>query len=331
MKESHARISQTISFIRKATVTPAAAMDRRKGVADALQEWFDARGPAVDTVSAAMSQNKTRNRPSDADDRHYRRAIILIKCVAYPAENRPDEHAANVNNVIKSNYAAALGQALIEAGQDLQLTSPTGLNEVYNLLLANPERFLTEKTIRINVASGVEGELEYAFYYHTGGKRYEFASIAYAGVRPHKKVMVTVVPAINWWEIPGYPKEVVPTVANASGSPPLVITTQFTGCTFCYAPNGGGLLAAHVSPDGTNKDAARAKTGKKLGEQLTDDGNSFKGYGAFKTYVRGATEEKLGYGDTEQMYIIGVHGRNGWECWSQHVWKTSKDVIPFYP
>jgi hypothetical protein len=332
MKNSKLRITETIQFIRTATLTPQSAMEKRASVAKAVENWCNSNALAADQISVAMSQAKARNRPGSEIDRSYRRAIILISFVTYPVTNySATDTAANVNNLITTGYAEALGKEVNTASDILSLTSQLGLGSVYDLLLSDPDRFLTEKKVKVSVApSNKGGSQEYAFYFEPVKGVYEFNSIAGAGRNPYKKIMAYIVPAINWHQIPTYPK-IVPTVVS-SGTPPLIITTQFTGCSLCYQKNGAGLLVAHVSPDGNNSDTSKKKQGAGMGAELIN-GDGFVGYAKkdFNVYVRDEDDPKKGYGKTDAMYIFGVHSAESWKLWSQHVYKNSKHVYQIYP
>src|ERR1039458_3863931 len=79
-KDEGVRITDTINFIRTATV-PAAHNAQRATVADLLRD-YDAHGHIADTVSPAMSQGSNYailGRDEVKASRHYRRAIILIR------------------------------------------------------------------------------------------------------------------------------------------------------------------------------------------------------------------------------------------------------------
>ena len=111
-----------------------------------------------------------------------------------------------------------------------------------------------------------------------------------------------------------------------------MVTTQFTGCTFCFKNSGGTIHAAHIAP--SNK--ISPKEGQnvvsidptKLAEQLADDGNFSNADGAGNFHVYGRDHGKHtfdnGYlyksgssGATNWMTVIGFRTDVGWAIFTQ--------------
>jgi hypothetical protein len=70
------------------------------------------------------------------------------------------------------------------------------------------------------------------------------------------------VPEMYWFNVPGRGNIPNPPPGSFATIPcteltgaDLMVTSAFTGCSFCFKNNGGAIYAAHVSPDGTAANA----------------------------------------------------------------------------
>jgi hypothetical protein len=134
------------------------------------------------------------------------------------------------------------------------------------------------------------------------------------------------IPVTAWSTVKDKADEIVGTNVT-SGE--IALTTQFTGCCYCFmvSEDRKKLAAAHIDPE-------RKVPGEKMAEELRQWGyfqiNGPKGLpwmGKFRAYGRVKDPKKdYGYGDG-RIIIVAVKGSGGWEIWSQTQTPDDKLVV----
>jgi hypothetical protein len=136
----------------------------------------------------------------------------------------------------------------------------------YNQLVANPEQFLLRHRVmvrgstagRVRFSTGPTGDYQnvmaFNFQYNAGSDVFEFLEAPLGLLGSAHPVQVISVPAVHWSDVPGVgvaPGNFAGVLGcELAGGPTLMVTTQFTGCSFCWTTHGGVLRASHVSPSG---------------------------------------------------------------------------------
>jgi hypothetical protein len=100
----------------------------------------------------------------------------------------------------------------------------------------------------------------------------------------------------------------------------MMLTTQFTGCTYCFMVSGDGtsLVAAHIDPGG-GVGRTSPHTGESISQALRANGGFNNGNGGvFRAYGRVADAGPFGYPKSATQMIITAlkhHGR--WQIYAQ--------------
>jgi hypothetical protein len=248
-KDEGARISDTITFLRTATV-PLAHDAKRGIVADLLRD-LDLQGRISDTVSPAMSQGHNlaiSGRDEAKANRHYRRAIILIRMALQNSDRSiaPRE----VNQIADANLPQELGIRL-----DQICTTLDDLTTKLALLKSEPVKFLKNNAFNMVSASGKNapsGVTDYVFYDDAINGQYTLAAEKDVNNIVTKKIKVFhlhVQPYAGLARTHSSNGESLDVVGNVAQMD-LMVTTQLTGCAIVYYLNGATLVAAHVQPTG---------------------------------------------------------------------------------
>jgi hypothetical protein len=248
-KDEGVRITDTINFIRTAAV-PAAHNAKRATVADLLRD-YDADGHIADTVSPAMSQGSNYailGRDEVKENRHYRRAIILIRMALQNADRSVAPR--DVSQIGDANLPNELGNSLGQIHATLH-----DLTTKLALLKSNPISFLSNNTFNMVSAGATapSGVADYVFYYDTLNSQYNLAPEA--TVKNWAAVSIEVFhlhvqPYAGLARTQGPNGQSLDVVGNAAYGADLMVTTQLTGCSIVYYLNGATLVAAHVQPTG---------------------------------------------------------------------------------
>jgi hypothetical protein len=311
-KTDATRITDTIAFIRTAGV-PIAHVAKRATVADMLRDR-DAEHRIPTTISPAMSQGSNYTvvgRDHVQEQRHYRRAIILIRAALLGADR--NFAAGEVNQLADAALPAALGNVLDEV-----TTRLTDLTLKLAQLKADPVAFLTNNSFNM-VGAATSGPMDYDFYYDT------LAHLYVLSLKEQNQIWVSVEVGVFHLHVQKYAG--LGKVAKAGGqwldvdgtvvigAPELMVTTQLTGCAVVYYLNGANFVAAHVQPSvDVNAEA--------ICTNLRADGRLSKAPGLAVTGVFGAQLAKGG--DTKNYlkvgnrnYCIGVKAGGIWNLYAQ--------------
>jgi hypothetical protein len=330
VKGAQKRLDATVEFVRK---EPNLRAEVRQVVADYLEYFMDIDrvGPVyttkqhLKTFSESLSQ---RNNPNSGEkaERHYRRALHMM----YQSLGDSPARAA-----VDTMAEAALAPAFRKLAKEVYLywdKTGAACRAKLDKLRSSPRQFLEENEIFINghkkkETGHVRGPAWFLVSYEPGRKRFVFEPMGSEQDRadqPGYRFQAISVPAVAHDDASEHRnlQELIPTELTGLD---IMLTTQFSGCSFCLQQSGGKVYAAHISPDEarTKQDPiALADTLRGTGAAA---GGAFKGVGGsgFRVYGRGESDVKgdAGYAKAlKAMLIIGVRSKTGtWEVFSQHV------------
>lgn len=318
------RLSQTIAFIEK-----QGAVGMRKPEWDvviaALKDW-NKNGPINDrqTVSGLMSFDKDKTgRASDKTGRAYKRSAILLACVFRSLTN-PDPFKTLSDDIRrktespKSSFTNRLWGCYDEAA-----SAPSQAQPFLDSLIRDPKEFL--RSHDFVPSTGALGGRQWIYFYLSSGKWKVNNSLTEpTGL---VKFQAMVVPPTLFSEALTKDGSLKGTRSKDSQGCTVMLTTQFTGCSFCFSINGNSLVAAHVDPGGGigRKSDYAGEDVREAMEKHTrfknDNGGTFKVYGR-----REFATDGFGYGNykdgskkvaSHQMVIIGLLRGGGWKLYSQ--------------
>jgi len=306
MKNAHVRVQDTIQFIqsqRPPAVSPAAFA----GLTAALAVWStNAPQPARQQLSLLMSQNGTTNRPPSSQDRKYRRAMILLKCAIVDPNGNWAQLAQGVNNQAINGLAVQYGWAM-EAARDAAFsTAPLVTNEL-NQLLTQTRRFMNSYKLVVNGQPN-GGLIQYGFYMQQGAYYLDCFQAQHGA-----QVQAINIPAQPYAGIVNTLGQIQATLADIAQGHTLALTTQFTGCCYCFERQGTNLAAAHIDPQGR----ATGVTGQQIQQALQGGGFANTIGGPFRAYGR-VNGNQFGYPQAaQQMIVVAVARNNRWRVYAQ--------------
>lgn len=314
MKNAQKRWTDTITFISKNPLPAGGNPTLMNPILEALRSTPTA---IQNALSPMMSQDGVNNRPKSEPDRDYRRACIMLKCrFLYPQANW--QAAINeVNNNYKSNYATWYKTDLGYARDKVYSSSEVARSK-FNELVTQPEQFMKQYLLSVQGTDDRKAET-YGFYMKSEGiyklgpdsltlKNAELKDLKAINV-PAKLYAETIKP-------PNTINQIEATVSSVDATCTLVLTTQFSGCCYCFMVNGSNYAAAHIDP-GRGEGAS---TGEVISQALRAHGGFRNGNGGtFKAYGRvGDGSGLFGYGKSVgYTIIIAVKHSNTWEVYAQ--------------
>lgn len=307
-KDIEVRLQETIQFIR--TNQPVNFSGDFNMIIQALNTWRrTAPAQTQRTLSLLMSQEKAPNRPNNATDRNYRRACILLKCALVEPETQWAATAAQINNY-KKDFASWYKYALDDS-RDKLFSAPAVARENLNLLKTHPKRFLNQYKLIVN--GRPQGQrFSYGFYMENGTYNLD-CNMPFKGRITEDAINVPATPYVSVQNNLG---NIQATLSSVDNNCDLMLTTQFTGCCYCFMVNGGSLAAAHIDPQGRTT----GTTGQHISQQIRASGDFSNGNGgAFKAYGRVDPASGLyGYPQTAlQMIIVAVKRGGAWRVYAQ--------------
>ena len=321
------RLDDTVEFIRSATV-PEFFRPTQLLLVTALKAELAAINPVKQTyISTLMSQVSAENRPDDPQERNYRRAAILLHAIFSETKHlNTDRKAINAND--QRTPAEGFRTALVSAC-DKYFTRYDVAASNFNLLRTNPTHFLQSFQVSVNSGptndqdvSDYEVEMMNGLYKlraaGSGANLYKFSALnvkaqLYKDLVDKKKIKAT----------------------NSSSDPSrtLMLTTQFSGCTFCYQEEGGNLLAAHIDPRSSTSAAATSVfiDGVTMAKNLQASGG-FEGATGSEFKTLGRSDDGAGvsacYGTGSKAIVVAVKRTNDWTIFVQRqTGSYSSDVI----
>lgn len=224
--------------------------------------------------------------------------------------------------------------------RDAQTGSTNAAQQALNALYNLPLQFLATNKIIVrgtaarDAAQGDQNVLQFDFGYDPGGNRYMFQT---PGPHPgHCSIAVDSVVAQNWTTAGDWLNHQATNgdfrqILAIELASQFMVTTQFTGCSFCMKRHGGHVYCAHVAPQrDAAANAAPALTGTQVATRIANNngvlgdfanaagGGPLSIYGAgFSSNIGpGGYPNGLG-GGTGYMTVIGVQRGPNYEIYSQ--------------
>jgi hypothetical protein len=341
-KKAETRITETLNFLHDTPLLPSST---RHYVEQYLADYLTAAYPvknnnaAYKTFSDDASMANVAN-AGNSDQRMLRRALVLMWKVM-GSDLRANQVKAMAVGDLNAHLRHTVLKALICSGMRTGDTHAARyvLDQVFR---RDPLQFLTDNPIMISGSTANSGAnqniVPFQFGYDPSKDRYVF-SPANPPKTGHYPISPASIPAMNWWDVPGRGN----VLANGSfaqihgtklSGSDIMLTTQFTGCSFCMKTHGGMHYAAHISPASVLSAHAAFKTdGLTLANQLCGTvvnvvGGNFAnaaGPGLFRVYGRdrGNGPFPNGYPFTAShlVYccIIGFEENGAWQLYCQHV------------
>jgi hypothetical protein len=289
----------------------------------------DARPFAV-ALSDEMSSQHVAH-AGNATERMRRRALLMLCGI----NNRTDNEINQIRGLQGLPLKNLLDARILTMRYAADQAKGTEglLRQLFNhRLFQNPAQFLAANALLI-YGSNVDGVVDQIFEYVW--KFYQFKIIPPPSGQAHPYQFRTInVPAVPWDLVPN--RTVGNTFAGIVGTEligsQIMISTQFTGCSFCFKEVNGRLFAAHIMPDngaaggyaGGGPGLAQALAGLDPLIGAGDFANAPPG-GVFRVYGRGYSNIATrpgGYnyaGPPAYMTIIGFRKAGVWEIYSQEV------------
>jgi hypothetical protein len=364
-KFAKTRISETLEFIDGYA---ASGLDGtcRGHICNLIKTRFprttNAQKTAYDNLSASMSVKgaiAVKASRGNVPEREMRRAIVLIWSALAATQNEPDRVTPRINAGM-TLATGALPAALTEAMRKASVVAHAyGAADFFNNVFAvNIGNFISTNRIFVHgstqganryqagYAGSYQNVLTFLFYYCAQFDRFEFATSVPPMHGASHSLQVCSVPALHWSDVPGrgatpVPLAAGPTFAGTMGTElngsDWMVTTQFTGCSFCYKVAGGTSYAAHLSPAGIA--GKPVLSGNDLADQLMGNqanvvGGNFgnaAGPGQFHIFGNGngnagvlnghayyPAKGVAGPGGTmKYMTIVGRRNGGNWELYTQ--------------
>lgn len=339
-KDDQQRIDETLQFIAASTLVPT---QMRTAVAAFVTAFLNQRLPPgttrrdLRTFSRQMSMARVPHSGTEVQ-RNLRRAIHLL-WEAMGNHQRAEEAKTCPGGDLVHDYKRSMEKAWLVS--ETRGGGNVGHQWVFTHGLRHHTRaFLTRNRItirgspRIRTDDGDRNVLDFNFSFDPLYDRYAFGVGGVGGMT----FQTVSVPAVHWATVPGRGNaQDAGSFANVHGTElggaTVMLTTQFTGCSFCIK-DAGRVLAAHISPslpsqphsmDGTK--LARQLSGQQGGVTGGDFGNGAggspflvfgRGYSNFGDH--GGYDARIQGGGTSSMSVIGFLRSTGqWKVYSQQV------------
>jgi hypothetical protein len=285
MKPDSTRIDETIAFISSNNSIKAIPMVRRQAVAQFCRQTYpklsevdlQSYSTTFHELSREMSvkRHATPGQAGDQTDRAKRRAIVLIwKSLgkAFKGNEEGDRPMLAAQAAMTLPTGVSLDDALADAIRKASVCADqTAAGNVFTAdIAANVEQFIGLNRIDVHgLVTGAEkfsdmkrltydNVLDCYFQYNPVADVFVFSGIKSLDYGAAHVVKAVNVPAVNWYDVPGNGGEESPvTHGNANFAHILgceltgasfMVTTQFTGCAFCWTQQNGVVRAAHIGP-----------------------------------------------------------------------------------
>lgn len=264
------RVNETIAFINNYTgsnnnVTP---VQRQTAAQFCRQQYpklklldFGPNKHEFHTLSSDMSVKQHASVPAGSHaDRAKRRAIFLIWASLKKAAPTTGSPAQAAMTMATASLDAALAAAIKKVSV---YATPGGATDVFHEVLTNPLKFLAVHKVVVhgavdgadkftNLANPIHTNvLQFHFQYEVAFDRFLFHRPANPGVFGQAHICSAIsVPGVPWTDVPNVgqaPYNFAQIVGCELTGANFMVTTQFSGCTFCWTDN-GILRAAHIGP-----------------------------------------------------------------------------------
>jgi hypothetical protein len=315
MKNWETRLDETIKFIGSCSAGTAIQRQTVKGY---LKTWNTTnteifRKETSEAMSMGIKADSDETKP-----RKFRRALILLN-THYNQTKIKQEYLQEIYNYgegqLPQKLEDAIEKSMLREG-DMGL-----LAQKLNQLKTSPLTFLSNHVLSITASAKDKGEgFKFSFNPSQGGI-FKLGTMSYASDQSAINCAVQIVPAQDFKAYQENIKDGINGNRIDARTNGIVVTTEFTGCSFCMQGSGSVLMAAHMNPDERRtKIKPRAvqstcKDGKFSGQDIPD--------GEFMVYGR-TGDLKTGYLGQDEgggaMTIIGFFDTSptpGWRLYSQ--------------
>jgi hypothetical protein len=325
-KSARTRVTEIVDYLCAEVPGP-----EKPGVRAFLNQHAVMATAMSDQYSSKLVQN-----PGNANERAMRRAILFLDSL----NGASAADLQQLRNIATAQLRTQLDRRLLglryAADQEQGGTGLLGF-VFNNKFKPDAMNFLANNNVFVygsNTSGVVNCFLEYVWQYR------QFKIIPPPSGKAHSYALKAVnVPAVSWDSVPNRPAP-GSSFADIAGTEltgaDLLISTQFTGCAFCFKEVGGRLFAAHIMPDngpagaiaGSGIELARQLAGQTAGVTGGDFANA-RGAGTLHVYGRGYSNigtHPPGYvytGPPSSMTIIGIR-RGNWQIYSQEVSATKQ-------
>jgi hypothetical protein len=202
------------------------------------------------------------------NERHRRRAIMLVwKCVLH--QGITGDFQARMTDTLNSLHPS-IDKLRLVCQRAITLSDGLGAGYTFARFKNDPLTFISENKIFIPgstagaavLKQGVAAQpaqdniLTFKFYYDAQRDFYVLAGALNPLV--YHPFQTASIPAIHWTEVPGRGNTISPSNVNpvsyasmratAFGNVDFMVTTQLTGCAFCYLQHNGEMYASHIMP-----------------------------------------------------------------------------------
>lgn len=324
--------------------------------------------PALEKVfSATLSTHDYMFKGrGDEDTRAQRRALVILRgslLMNQASTLTPDQVMSKPAGEIPALLAAVRDGFHIWAMQERQNNGP--LQHAFNSLTANPVQFLQNNLVVCQSTGAAPGAaINHIFLYDYKNQYFQMIPEQQIGVHGQQgggigylkpahiagtgiTVQAVNVPETYWADVPGRGAvaaglgagtfaQIAATQLTGAN---LMVTSAFSGCSFCFKQNGAETFAAHISP--ATPDRATIGAPPTLANQLNANGNFGSppnaAAGALQVYGRGFANiagHPAGYAVDPvpgmplvqaSMYVFGINN-GGWRFYAQQNQMGTKTV-----
>jgi hypothetical protein len=313
-KNADTRIDETVEYVAANPVAAATSAEDHALIVKCLRDWKRLTSVATRAkLSALLSQNDSPNRAGQADARAALRASTLLKC----AIAMPETGWAAVATSDKATPAAQstkLYSDTLGVARDYIYSTPEFVERMLAELKGDPLKFLAAHKLTINGGSKAGNPVHYTIAMKSGAYSFD----CYGVNKGRKSVAAVNVMATAYKDVKASLATLTPVDSASGPNCDLMLTTQFTGCTFAFmkSADGTNLLAAHIDPGkGSGVQGRDVSLAMRQGGGFGGGGNG----GQFKAYGRVPTESgEFGYPESAaQMTIVGVKAAGTWRLYAQ--------------
>jgi hypothetical protein len=339
-KDEQVRLNETYDFIAN-KVPPGERTTVRAFLTNWVQRVY---GAGSGVLSEAMSTRHNWG-VGNAETRAGRRALVILRGDLLNPANPLKMTGPQIMAMPSGNVGPAVDALLpgfrIFAQQEENVN--TALQIKLNAFKANPDTFLAGNyvvTQSMPSGTGIGAAVEHRFIFNYADQ--QFMLMPTATPRPQTvrgqglRFNAVNVPEMFWFRVPGRganPAAHTGTFAQIPATEltgaDMMVTSAFTGCSFCFKNIGGTVYAAHISPDGTAANAGPSiGAAPALATQIIATGNfaapPAAQAGAMQVFGRGLSNVPAHLGGytvnalpgapltAASMYVYGVRIGGNW-------------------
>lgn len=287
-------------------------------VAGQMQRWAQGLDKNfAETISKGLSLKDADDKPEKKGQRDLLRAAKFVMLYeGFLKTGLVDTDFKKLDSLPQDNLANTLDDAIGAAHAAMEKALPPALDTAFNKLITNPAKFLAKHRVQVNgIAAPSAGKKNtYRFYYDIQKDMYGFDASDQVTPMAFTPKEAWLIPVTNFSTIKNSYGAIVPAVVKDVS---LALTTQFSGCTYCFqvSKDRKKLRAAHIDPE-----KGKGETGETLSAKLRQGGAFSEGNdGKFYACGRVANPNSdFGYG-AGYTVIIAIKGGGGWEIYAQTI------------